>query len=134
MQGNSGTHNSFGTSGDLAQVQIDRRSQLSYEEFAEKYLYANRPVVVTDVMREWKALSRWTPEFFRNEFGSMTFTLPDANAKSGYKDGSSNEYTMARLINLVLNSTDEMPAPYLRNIVLYDTFPSLRDDIEPLPE
>jgi len=115
-------------------IQLDRRSNLSYEEFAKQYLYSNKPVIVTDAIRQWRALARWTPEFFQKEFGAMTFNLPDAKAKSEYKGGGVTEYTMTRLIDLVLNSTDENPAPYLRNIVLYERFPSLRDDIEPLPE
>src|SRR5262245_7775253 len=116
------------------QIEVDRRDNLSYEEFAEEYLYANKPVIVTDAMHQWEALKRWSPEFFQKEFGSMTFALSDAKAKSEYKAGGSTEYAMARFIDLVLNSTDENPAPYLRNVPLYDKFPSLREDIEPLPE
>ena len=52
----------------MQKFEIDRRDNLSYEEFAEKYLYANKPVIVTDMIRQWKALSRWTPEFFQREF------------------------------------------------------------------
>src|SRR5687767_8852544 len=85
-------------------------------------------------MRDWKALSRWTPEFFREEFGSLKFMI--ANQEKGqaqYKGGGDVEYTMAQLIDLVVQSTDENPAPYFRNQILYDLFPSLKEDIEPLP-
>jgi histone arginine demethylase JMJD6 len=134
MEDHSGRYVPIGVSTQPPhQIQLDRRTGLSYEQFAEEYLYANKPVIVTDVMRNWAALSRWTPEFFQKEFGSMTFKLPDAKSKSGYQAGGPTEYTMARFIDLVLNSTDENPAPYLRNIVLYETFPTLRNDIEPLP-
>jgi histone arginine demethylase JMJD6 len=40
---------------------------------------------------------------------------------------------MARFIDRVLASTEENPAPYFRNRILYEMFPSLKDDIEPLP-
>ena len=40
---------------------IERRQRLSYEEFEEAYMFANKPVIVTDAIRQWKALSRWTP-------------------------------------------------------------------------
>jgi hypothetical protein len=116
---------------------IDRREKLSYEEFAKDYLYANKPVIVTDALRDWKALRRWTPEFFKKEFGSVTFTLEDDfKGKAAYK-GQGNgtaEYTMDRFIDLVLSSTEADPAPYFRNQVLYELFPSLKVDIEPLPE
>jgi hypothetical protein len=47
--------------------EIERRDRLSYEEFAESYLYALKPVIVTDALCQWKALGRWTPEFFKRE-------------------------------------------------------------------
>lgn len=115
---------------------IERRANLTYSEFANEYLFANKPVVVTDALRSWKALTRWTPEFFKREFGDMTFTInEDAKQKASYQDNlGTAEYTMARFIDRVLESTDENPAPYFRNRVLYDVFPSLKPDIEPLPE
>jgi ribosomal protein L16 Arg81 hydroxylase len=116
---------------------IDRREKLTYEQFAKEYLYANKPVIVTDALREWKALRRWTPEFFKKEFGTLKFTLDDnSKGKSAYK-GQPNgalEYTMDRFIDRVLASTEADPAPYFRNQVLYELFPSLKQDIEPLPE
>lgn len=116
--------------------QIDRRKNLSYEEFAREYLYPLKPVIVTDALRSWQALKRWTPEFFKQEFGEMTFSINEApNQKGDYKGNESgSEYTMARFIDRVLESTDENPAPYFRNRILYDLFPSLKEDIQPLPE
>jgi len=115
---------------------IERRANLSYEEFAAEYLWPNKPVIVTDAIRDWKALGRWSPEFFKREFGEMKFTIvEDLKSKIGYKDNEGGvAYTMAQFVDRVLGSSDENPAPYFRNRILYDIFPSLRDDIEPLPE
>jgi hypothetical protein len=116
--------------------EIERRENVSYEQFAKEHLYPLKPVIITDMMKNWTALKEWTPEFFKKNFASMTFKLEE-KAK-GYKangDGASTvEYTMDRFIDRVLSSTDENPAPYLRNIELYKLFPSLKNDIEPLPE
>jgi len=116
--------------------EIERRETLSYEEFAEAYLYPLKPVIVTGALRQWKAVGRWTPEFFKREFGQMKFKLEDdLKAKVGYKAGEgAAEYTMERFIDRVLESTEQNPAPYFRNRILYDLFPTLRNDIEPLPE
>lgn len=118
-------------------TEIERREKLSYEEFAKSYLYASKPVIVTDVLREWPALRRWSPEFFKVEFGNMKFTLNEnLKSKADYKGNGNNEveYTMDRFIDRVLSSTEENPAPYFRNQILYDLFPTLKKDIEPLPE
>jgi histone arginine demethylase JMJD6 len=116
---------------------IDRREKLSYEEFGKEYLYANKPVIVTDALCDWTALHRWTPEFFKNKFGNVKFTLDDNSKGKAEYEGqgkSAVEYTMDRFIDLVLCSTNADPAPYFRNQLLYELFPSLKDDIKPLPE
>ena len=41
---------------------------------------------------------------------------------------------MAEFIGRVLASSEGAPAPYFRNKVFYDCFPSLAEDIEPLPK
>lgn len=116
--------------------QIERREKLSYEEFAADYLYPLKPVIIKDALLDWKALGRWTPEFFKREFGNMKIRVgDDLRGKVGYQGGSQPvEYTMESFIDCVLQSTPENPAPYFRNQILYDLFPSLKQDIEPLPE
>lgn len=116
-------------------TEIEHREKLSYEEFARDYLYANKPVVITDALKGWKAVQRWTPEFFKQNFADMKFSLPE-KGKSAYKADGKGEvaYTMATFIDRVLSSTEENPAPYFRNQILYDMFPTLKQDIEPLPE
>jgi len=115
--------------------EIEHRANLGYAEFAEKYLFGNKPVVMTDAIRRWRALSRWSPEFFKTEFGDMKFTIDDNNqGKAEYKGNGTVEFTIARFIDRVLASTDEDPAPYFRNRVLQETFPTLTQDVEPLPD
>jgi histone arginine demethylase JMJD6 len=114
---------------------VERRERLSYSEFEDKYMFANRPVIVTDAMRRWPALARWTPDFFKTTFGDLRFSIEDdLKKKAGYKDSDATvEYTMAAFIDRVLASTDSNPAPYFRNRVLAEMFPSLVGDIQPLP-
>jgi len=119
-----------------SRFEIERRSGLSYEEFRDKYLYPRKPVVVTDAVRQWKAVGKWTPEFFKRDFGDMKFVLDGALTPTpGYKQtAGGDEYTMARFIDRVLESTDENPAPYFRNQPLHALFPSLKADIDPWPD
>jgi len=118
------------------ELNIVRVEKLSYESFAAEYLYPNVPVIVTDALTRWQAMERWTPEFFKSEFGDMRFQLEDKlKPKTDYKsEVGSVEYAMKDFIDLVLSSTEANPAPYFRNRVLADQFPSLLQDIEPLPE
>ena len=99
-----------------AKFEIERRSNLSYEDFAREYLYPMKPVIVTDVLQKWPAMTRWTPEFFKHEFSSVKFTINDSTyGRASFKNGKEVEFTMAEFIDRVLESTEENPAPYFRN-------------------
>jgi len=50
---------------------IPRRAGLSAEAFFEEHYCANKPVVVTDVVRKWPACGRWTLDFFESRFGAV---------------------------------------------------------------
>ncbi|HEY1403709.1 MAG TPA: cupin-like domain-containing protein, partial [Pyrinomonadaceae bacterium] len=50
---------------------VERRGNVSIEEFLEEYYCRNRPVVLTDVVQGWKALSLWTPEYLKEHFGDV---------------------------------------------------------------
>ena len=65
----------------------------------------------------------------------MRVTINDVEyGQAGYKPNAGSTFTMSQFIDRVLNSTHENPAPYFRNKNLSDLFPSLRKDIEPLPD
>src|SRR5207248_308885 len=49
---------------------IERRSNLSREEFLEEYYSVNRPVILVDLMQTWKALSLWNPEYLKQKCGN----------------------------------------------------------------
>ena len=40
---------------------IERRADLSSDEFLDRYYAANRPVIITGAMSGWPALAKWTP-------------------------------------------------------------------------
>jgi hypothetical protein len=48
---------------------IERHGGVSRAEFLERYYAANRPVVLTDAIDDWPALSRWGPEYFKATCG-----------------------------------------------------------------
>jgi ribosomal protein L16 Arg81 hydroxylase len=49
---------------------IERRSNLTRQEFLEEYYAANRPVILIDAMRTWKALALWNPEYLKEKCGN----------------------------------------------------------------
>ncbi len=50
---------------------IDRRGGLTRETFAKEYLEPGTPVILVDLMDHWPARTKWTMEFFKQEYGSL---------------------------------------------------------------
>jgi len=91
--------------------------------------------VLKGALSKWNALKRWSPEFFQKEFGNMTFSISEVEyGQAANHPPAAAEFTMAQFIDRILVSSEEAPAPYFRNRIFYDLFPSLKQDIEPLPE
>jgi hypothetical protein len=51
--------------------EVERRSNISEEEFSQEYYSRNRPVILTDLMQGWKAMSLWTPEYLKERYGNV---------------------------------------------------------------
>jgi hypothetical protein len=52
-------------------MQIERQSGLTPDSFIYKYLELNSPVIVLHAMSGWKAVGKWTPEYFERMFGEF---------------------------------------------------------------
>lgn len=59
----------------LAVETIDRRSaaDLSLEEFKREYEAGNRPVILTEAIRKWPAMEKWTDEYLVKACEGQTF-------------------------------------------------------------
>ena len=102
--------------------EIDRRAGLTRDQFEREYLRPLRPVVLTDAIGHWSALGRWSPAFFKTHYGQLKVKV----------DGEA--MTLAELVDRIDGSTDERPAPYLRNQPLSDWPAELRAAVSPMPE
>jgi hypothetical protein len=56
---------------------VDVREQLSPEEFIHEYIHKNRPLIVTDALQSWPALTRWTPRYLCSALGDREVALTD---------------------------------------------------------
>ena len=102
--------------------EIDRRVGLTREQFEQEYLLPLRPVVLTDAIEHWSALGRWSPAFFKTHYGHLKIKV------------DREVMTLGELVDRIDASTDERPAPYLRNQPLSDWPAELRAEVSPMPE
>lgn len=92
---------------------IDKRTNLSRDEFLKEYVDRQLPVVLTDAAKNWPAMGKLTPTFFKQTYPNITKTI----------DGVT--YTMSEAIDKILVSTAENRAPYPFNFDIKKVFPEL---------
>ncbi len=87
-------------------TEIERRADLSSDEFLERYYAPQRPVILIGEMRDWPALTRWTPSYLKQAVGPQTITYQGGrNSMKPYEYvKSSREMPFDRFIDLVAGS------------------------------
>ncbi|MEQ8786490.1 MAG: cupin-like domain-containing protein [Pirellulaceae bacterium] len=81
---------------------VDRREDLSADEFFNEYYRWNRPVVLTKVLQKWPALERWTPKYLRSRCGERLVEI-QANRESDprYEIDSDAHKTSMKFSNVI---------------------------------
>ncbi len=67
---------------DPCSSDVDRRADLSREEFLHAYYSRNDPVMLQDACADWPALEKWSPEYLAKTLGDLPVgvgTNPDAS-------------------------------------------------------
>jgi histone arginine demethylase JMJD6 len=107
------------TTTDYSDFKLEKRTGLSYAAFKAEYLYPGKPVVFTDAAKDWKAVGKFTPDFFKTNYGHVKKNI-------GGKD-----FTLSEFIDLMLSSDEKNPAPYPCKIDVPLHMPELLPDISP---
>ncbi|MDF5721312.1 MAG: cupin-like domain-containing protein, partial [Rhizonema sp. PD37] len=63
---------------------IERRSNISYEEFVREYASVGKPVIITDVVKNWRASTKWNLDFFKSKYGSVKLEVQDYNPEGEF--------------------------------------------------
>ena len=98
---------------------VDRRTNLSRREFLNDYVKLSKPVILTDAAKDWKAMKKLTPAFFKENYSHII------------KNINGVDYNMGEFIDMMLNSSTENPAPYPYNFDVEKVFPELMKDFLP---
>ncbi len=104
-------------------VPVERKhaSELSYHTYLRDYVAKNRPVVIEDAVREWLALRKWTPEYFKTKFGPIKVDV-----------SHHEQMTFSDFIDAILASSDKKPGPYMYRLFIGPHMPTLLPDVLPL--
>ena len=98
---------------------IDKRTNLSHEEFIREYVSKSRPVVLTDAAKNWPAMGKLTPEYFKKNYSHITKTINGVT------------YKMDDFIDHMLVASPDNKAPYPYNFNVEKVFPELMPEFRP---
>ncbi len=57
---------------------VEKRADVPYDEFVERYVRGCRPVVLTDITHDWPAMRRWSAQDLRTRFGHLDVEIQDS--------------------------------------------------------
>jgi hypothetical protein len=85
---------------------IERVDHLTAEELENRFLKPNRPVIVSNGMKDWPALRDWTPAYFKEHHGGVvgraSYNLPDTAVPSLHRwHDHSKPMTMGEFVDLM---------------------------------
>lgn len=106
---------------------IERRTGLSKEEFELNYLKPGKPVVFTDLVKDWPATRKWTFDWLRNNHGDIEVPLFDNNVhKTDSYFQAATTMKLSEYLTLIENGPTDL------RIFLFDIFKKvteLKNDI-----
>ncbi|MDP9052309.1 MAG: cupin-like domain-containing protein [Acidobacteriota bacterium] len=108
-------------------------TSLQAPDFAERYYYRNRPVIIRSGARHWPAVGKWTPQFFKENFSDAPVEY--MSGANRYDGDRRRHATMSEFVDRL----DETPARNDFYIVATNSLlknhglASLSGDLAPLP-
>ena len=88
---------------------IDKRENLSRKEFLNEYVLKNLPVVLKDACKDWKAIGKWTAEFFKENYGTRTVPVFERKRAVTVRD----KVLMQAYVDEITTSSSDQRAKYL---------------------
>lgn len=120
---------------------VERRSRLSKEEFLNNYYATNTPVIMTDLLRNWKACSLWNPEYLKEKYGHLSVKVQfNRNSNPLYeieKDKHQKTMLLREYADLVVNggkTNNYYMVPFNGNFEVNEEMRKLLEDVEMFPE
>lgn len=107
---------------------LEKVTGLDRASFIENYLKPLRPVVLTDLTKDWPALQNWSVESFKQKYGTLEVSVYSGNpinAGKGYMEPN-NYMPFGEFLDLLVS-----PEPCDLRLFLFNIFrhaPELRQD------
>lgn len=114
---------------------VTRVETISREQFYAEYVGKRRPLVITKLTEDWKALE-WDNDYLRSHDPGVKLAVKKGYVSEGIREwvGLSDYIGWLEQYEAQLREgTASQPPPYLHDVPFFHLFPELRKDIEPFP-
>ncbi len=86
---------------------IERISRISRQDFLENYYAKNTPLIITNMMDDWEAMSLWSPEHLKTKYGNAQVEIQvNRNSDPQYEINCEHHKKTVKLseyVDMVLN-------------------------------
>jgi lysine-specific demethylase 8 len=111
-------------------IPVDRRADLSANEFRRRYLVTGTPVVIERGAADWP-VGRWSFEGFRQRYGAETIKLVQRRGVAADEEiVTGREYSEEIRFDAFLDQVQNGGGKYMRFSPLLERFPELLDDFD----
>lgn len=110
-----------------APVTVDRRENLSAEEFRVEYFERSRPVIFAGAASAWPCVKKWDLDYFSAGYGEQPLLLVDAPGLTGRMEKPGYEFLPLRSL---VKSIRSAGSRYLRFSPLLHENPELVGDLD----
>lgn len=108
---------------------IDSVDRIEPREFHQKYIRANKPLLMTEMMGAWPAMQKWSFEFFRDLGSRQLVALEEGNVmqeQTGFRKQSFGDF----ISQLMKEDGNSGRKAYLSVFRIFDAFPELQNDVD----
>ncbi|MGB7444046.1 MAG: cupin-like domain-containing protein [Coleofasciculaceae cyanobacterium] len=119
---------------------IERRQKLSRQEFLENYYATNTPVIITEMMDDWQAMTLWSADYLKSNYGQAEVEIQvNRNSDPEYEINSNHHKKIVQLrdyVDLILRSrgTNDYYMVANNGNLEREELKGLLNEIKPLPE
>lgn len=112
---------------------VDRVPRLSLESFRDRYFRLKRPVLITEMVREWPAFAKWSFPFFAGLADDRPVTVENGNILQGATDFESRwfrDYVAEIIASGGAPPGTAKDRSYLSLFDIFTQFPALAADVD----
>jgi hypothetical protein len=97
--------------------EVPRLRRITPKAFLERYYARHLPVVLTGMMRGWRALGRWSPQHLKERFGDAQVSVTQARRRTRFYDAQVHAISRPMRLGQFVDWVDAHPTSNDRYLV-----------------